>query len=292
MSIVQPCSEASERASEPLHGTATHAVHWIGIELPGAWRHDGVMDEGLDATLRSWIAQQHHRPDTKVVFIKQRGRRGRDVVYGNVERGRVHRFSLSHWQDLDAIPWEGLRAGTHDEGLTTDQPIFVCTHSTRDHCCGLRGAALTRALAQHAPGQVWQSSHLGGHRFAPTLVTLPTGWMFGRVGLDEAQALVRGCDAGHIYDIERWRGDVRHPAPGQAALAEAMKRTGDLVPSAYKVLHVTPQADRYDVAVQRSGERARATVSRAPIGHAAPPSCGAPPTPIVAWTCRLHEDPS
>ena len=40
---------------------------------------------------------------------------------------------------------------------------------------------VTAALARVFPDEVWECTHLGGHRFAPTALVLPTGYSYGRL---------------------------------------------------------------------------------------------------------------
>ena len=60
--------------------------------------------------------------------------------------------------------------------------VLVCGHGSRDRCCGSRDALALTALAQGHP--VRRTSHLGGHRFAPTALLLPEGTAWG--SLDDA----------------------------------------------------------------------------------------------------------
>lgn len=62
--------------------------------------------------------------------------------------------------------------------------LLVCTHENRDFCCGRFGEAAFGALrtAHPRPGvRVWRSSHIGGHKFAPTLIDLPSGRFWGHL---------------------------------------------------------------------------------------------------------------
>ena len=74
---------------------------------------------------------------------------------------RPHRFSPEHAQDR----------------------LLICTHGSRDRCCGSLGVKLARCLRE-AGADVWEVSHIGGHRFAPTLWCLRDWKVYGRVGLD------------------------------------------------------------------------------------------------------------
>ncbi len=59
--------------------------------------------------------------------------------------------------------------------------MMVCTHSQVDLACGKFGTPLYRQLRKEYASasarqlRVWQSTHFGGHQFAPTLVDLPHG---------------------------------------------------------------------------------------------------------------------
>jgi hypothetical protein len=89
-------------------------------------------------------------------------------------------------------PCERLDGFDHDQAIPSRvRDILVCTHGTRDTCCGTVGMKLVASLTAWAAGRpdvrLWRTSHLGGHRFAPTLLDLPTGdgWAF----VDPAVAL-------------------------------------------------------------------------------------------------------
>ena len=62
--------------------------------------------------------------------------------------------------------------------------FLVCTHGSRDACCGSLGPRLAQALRGAGHQQVWEVSHIGGHRFAPTLWHLPSWRVYGRVSLE------------------------------------------------------------------------------------------------------------
>lgn len=64
--------------------------------------------------------------------------------------------------------------------------MLVCTHAQIDLACGRFGTPLYRHLRKtygqpNQPRRVWQSTHFGGHQFAPTLIDLPTGQVWGHL---------------------------------------------------------------------------------------------------------------
>jgi hypothetical protein len=93
---------------------------------------------------------------------------------------------------------------------------LVCTNGARDPCCAIRGPAVAQAIERVRPGQVYECSHLGGHRFAANVLVLPDGLCFGRLDARTAPALVEELDAGRL-PLERLRGRTAYEPEQQAA---------------------------------------------------------------------------
>ena len=73
--------------------------------------------------------------------------------------------------------------------------ILVCTHTQVDLACGRFGTPVYRHLRKtygqpDQPLRVWQSTHFGGHQFAPTLIDLPTGQLWGHLEMDVLPQLI------------------------------------------------------------------------------------------------------
>jgi len=81
-------------------------------------------------------------------------------------------------------------------------------------------------MAAHAADRVWQTSHLGGHRFAPTLLCLPYGDQYGRLGIGQGTALIDAYDRGDLYDLDYYRGRTALSGPAQAAEILLRRQTG------------------------------------------------------------------
>jgi hypothetical protein len=80
--------------------------------------------------------------------------------------------------------------------------VLVCAHGRRDACCGRWGTLLHVELAARwTDVRVSRCSHTGGHRFAPTAITLPDGraWAY--------------ADADLLDRVVRRTGEVAHLAP-------------------------------------------------------------------------------
>ncbi len=275
MSTKETCSELSLAAGESLAGTATQGADWLLVEVRGAWGRDAVKDSGLAPAVRDELAAY----PGKVVLIRRPDRRvGSAIIRAEVREagGTASRFDLaSHEQfALDDLPsGDGIAA-----------PLFlVCTHGRRDACCARLGAPLFDALGRHvAPEQLWQASHLGGHRFAPNVVVLPHGIQLGRISPSRAREVVDAVTEGRI-PLDLYRGRTLYSPRVQAAEIAA---------------RIATDYDRMDALtlVADDGERVTFTALSGDVtvrieqrpGKAAPASCGGEPEPTVAWATSLE----
>src|SRR5688500_6759051 len=71
-------------------------------------------------------------------------------------------------------------------------------------------------MAQREDVVVWESSHVGGDRFAANIVCLPHGVYFGRVEADEADGLLAAYRRGELV-LDRYRGRSCLPPLVQSA---------------------------------------------------------------------------
>jgi hypothetical protein len=135
----------------------------------------------------------------------------------------------SRWELVDREkPWgrdHGLVAGgakvllvrrIGDAPTSPERRYFVCTNGARDPCCAIRGPAVAQALERARPGQVYECSHLGGHRFAANVLVLPDGLCFGRLDARSAPALADMLDAG-MLPLDHLRGRTAFEPEQQAA---------------------------------------------------------------------------
>lgn len=104
--------------------------------------------------------------------------------------------------------------------------VAVCAHGKHDQCCAVRGRAATAAIAAKYPKFTWECSHLGGDRFAATMLVLPEGLCYGRVDSTDAAELVRRYLDGRV-DNRFLRGRTSLPHAVQAAQYFAREESGD-----------------------------------------------------------------
>jgi hypothetical protein len=196
---------------------------------------------------------------------------------------------------VDLTAWVGGAVPT-GFAVLSDPLYLVCVHGRRDRCCALRGMPVYSALAalesRVAGGPdgllrpaVFQTTHLGGHRFAATLVVLPEGICYGRLEASEAEALRAAHAAGRFHDLARVRGRSAYEAAAQTAELRLLQDLGETELTALALLGVATDASSGEAEVrfrhQASGrEHSVRVVNRAL--EASAQSCGATPRPSQA----------
>ena len=253
------CSLRSLAAAESLAGTASTIRHWLLIEHPGPWGKDGLLDARLPAGVGRDLRALEAKSGARVLLIRRPGRGAAG------DAGPVRCFAVDTrdaWLGSETLDRIGDAAGLdpRDRGTFRDEPggeplFIVCTHGRRDPCCAERGRPVAAALADAFPDRTWESTHVGGDRFAGNLVAFPHGLYFGRLEPSEAPAVAHGYAEGRIGSLDRYRGRSCDPFPVQAAeraVREQLEldRIDDVVP-------VDVRRDRHRAAVVFTTPRGR-----------------------------------
>ena len=219
------CAAVSTAAEEPLAATASRIDHWLLVEYRGAWARDVLGDCLFSPELKAHLREQLAALErSRLLFVKKPERRsqtGRRVFFGSSKPGQERFFELDveHQNDLLGFDFAAaLGAGGGGAATAVEGPLFVvCTHGKRDRCCARQGRPLYDALRDEAEtDRVWQSTHVGGDRFAGNVVVLPHGLYYGRVEPADAGTLL-AANASGIVDLERYRGRSAWSFPVQAA---------------------------------------------------------------------------
>jgi hypothetical protein len=139
----------------------------------------------------------------------------------------VVRLQLEKYDDLTSFDLGAIAAGTDLQGgIITDAPLFlVCTHGRRDKCCAKFGLPVYNALRATEGDAVWQSSHVGGDRFAANLVCFPHGLFYAHLSEDEGQRIAARYREGRMV-LDKFRGRSCYAHHVQAAEFFTRSETG------------------------------------------------------------------
>lgn len=182
------CSQTARALREPLAGSAPWAQVWLAVEQPGPWGRAALEDSRFPPDVGRALTERTAGRPVRVQLIRRPG------PHPDLGRSAPRTILIARTSGAPAL-WQGvvhdprdvldidLEAvlGGMDPGIgrpVSGPVLLVCTNGRRDVCCAQSGRAAIAGLAAtgHA---VWETNHLGGHRFSPTFVRLPDGWVFG-----------------------------------------------------------------------------------------------------------------
>lgn len=279
------CSAASLEAGETLAATALESVdRWLLLEVTEPWAPKPLESEVFSEPLRARIRQWLETPRSRLQLIRRPGRSGKRplVMIVNSARGRraAAKLEIERYDDLLGVDLEAIDSGP------IDPLCLVCAHGRRDRCCGVLGSAVFRA-AQAEQVDVWQTSHLGGHRFAACALWLPNGTMHGRLRPEHVPAFIAAQQAAEVGDFELFRGTCAYDRPTQAAAIHLRRRLGEASIDGLEWQGTTVQTESSWEARFRAGNDDHLVrVHLEDTGVARPPSCNTPPEPVQRFVER------
>lgn len=286
------CATVSRSLDEPLPGTAATATTWLLLEQPGPWGAKALTSSHLDPALGRALEAAAEGTGVRVALIRRPGRHAdpgrpalRQVYAAHTVPGAVwlHGATTRDPRRLLGLDFAALGAGDHRsfaaalEGRphTGDPLALVCTNGKRDRCCALLGRPLAGELAASGVRGVWEVTHLGGHRFSPTVLVLPYGYAYGRAEAHTVKEALHGAREGRVL-VEGCRGCSAWERPGQAAELAVREAAGEYRAGALSVVRTEGRAQRWEVVVAHAdGRRWSVTVAQGASLPPRPESCDA-----------------
>ncbi len=176
------CSVQTVELGEQPAGSAGFARRVVLVELPLPWpkkidQHELLSDLDLSSDKTVKIlgirsSEATHLDRHRVIcWEASEPFRGFERTETIVDRGVLGDLLVS-------LVSEGPDAITSPTNTDpTVQDLLLCTHGSRDRCCGQLGTLLHLELDKTFEPNVrlWRTSHTGGHRFAPTGIHFPHG---------------------------------------------------------------------------------------------------------------------
>ncbi|MGH9122026.1 MAG: sucrase ferredoxin [Acidimicrobiales bacterium] len=199
--VVLPLPWPSEIAS---HTALTGVAESLEAAALGRWRIQALVPAPAEAA-------------TRVVLYRRHPQGPRDGY---------ERFETTYSAGGLTRAVESLLAG--DSSSPGGTELLLCTHGSRDVCCGSLGASLWGEVADLLPlgTKAWRTSHTGGHRFAPTAITFPDGRFWAYLDGPVVRAILERSKS--PADLAaHYRGSAAVPsAPLQLAEREVLVREG------------------------------------------------------------------
>jgi hypothetical protein len=224
-----PCSDQSLARNDPMYGTASAGASWLMLELAGPWGHSAFLNSPaiIEPVLGRAIVRRAEAAGMRIAAIRRHGRRSATPRWRwFVAQSQVGGEALHHGEVGDPREYLDVALDGSDGQASPGPLVAVCAHGKHDQCCAVRGRGAVAAIAAEYPEYTWECSHLGGDRFAATMLVLPEGLCYGRVDLTDAANLVRLYLDGRL-DTSVLRGRTSLPHVVQAAQHFAREASGD-----------------------------------------------------------------
>ena len=279
-----PCSDVEV---EPLPGTAKPGSVYVLFEWPEAWPRDVMGDAALGEELTAKLAPKLEEHNATLLLIRHPTREGRNISDHHLYLVFADEAvtEVKHVDSPDELLELDLSGPGRNGAERRERPLLlICTHAKRDRCCAAKGRPMVNELhARHpfGPGNdmVWETSHIKGHRFAPTMLLMPWAYSFGRMNVEATDAMLTDASEG-LYFVpgNRGRGTLG-PVEQVAELAVAAEVPG----ARYGQFDVDASDDGSALVTDTaSGQVYEVQLEQRPVSGVVD-SCGKPPKESTAW---------
>jgi hypothetical protein len=234
------CSELSLNAKEELFATTPRVDVWFLLEYRGAWTDKAFLDSKIPEDVKKRIKLiLETSPASRLQLIKRHDNPG-DVLKFYVAKSdelepKLFEFDFRSYEELLDLDINEILEG--NSNLRKEPLFLVCSNGAYDKCCGKYGVSVYLEAAKNENGfMAWQTTHLGGHRFAANVLFLPYGIYYGRVRNVGSQILIEQSINRRI-DLEHYRGRSCYSKDVQAAEYFLRKKTGIKEISAFRFIN-------------------------------------------------------
>ncbi len=225
VSSVRTAAAQLEKTATKLIGTAVPADLFVLLETPLPWGKPALLSEGVPEIVRQALKPHLGKyPGLRVHLIANEEtaqQQARRLIICQRQLDSPQRYSTWEMRTtspeqmamalsdlLSQPPGEPLRQSSDEQSVgqaasnvfsnrDDNRHLLVCTHGSHNECCGIQGyplyqdaIALMRSLTLNQT-HIWQVSHIGGHRYAPTLIDLPQGRYYGELNRNVLKILLQ-----------------------------------------------------------------------------------------------------
>jgi len=179
------------------------------LEHPQSWGEKALDTSRLPGEVKAHLRSALKKlAGGKFLLIRQRHSESDSInFFMAVTREQdpyIKRFRLKSYEDLLELDIPTLAQQTPKD--TESHPLYlVCTDGKHDKCCAKYGLRAYQSLKEKFGESVWESSHVGGDRFAANVLCFPHGLYFGRVSEAEADRILNDYRNGQLY-LNKYRG--------------------------------------------------------------------------------------
>ncbi|MBW4550113.1 MAG: sucrase ferredoxin [Aphanocapsa sp. GSE-SYN-MK-11-07L] len=212
----QFCSVISQSNGEDPIGTANPCDVWLMAEIPLPWTEERLMAEPPLKSLYDLFHEFYESDELPLQVMPMAIAPDHDYSVPGYTRVLYYRRPAKSFAQFDKQEFlitlnqlpdfvEAVLTHSHQlhsfeaykQPATSVRDLLVCTHGNVDVACARFGTPIYQKLRQDYAARykeqlrVWRCSHFGGHQFAPTLVDLPVGQVWGHLDSEALDSLVQ-----------------------------------------------------------------------------------------------------
>jgi hypothetical protein len=256
------CSVISRMVDEQLFGTVSKTLIWFLLEYPAAFGAKAFEESSFPPAVKehfSGLLKSTRNARLQLIKGLSTGRAAGIrffIVIGSEQNPAIYQFHFPDDETLLSLDVAGVIAGepAYAAFLRSDPLFLVCTNGRRDPCCARWGQPVFDDMRAAFGELVWQTSHIGGHRFAANVLCFPHGIVYGRVDHSETTNLVNAYRRG-LVSLPNYRGRACFSPEVQAGEFFLRSQTGTSRIDAYRLLFVEEiEPGRWDIHFESPSE--------------------------------------
>lgn len=211
MPDILSCKDLSSSSGEHLFGTAPKTDHWFLLEYRYHWEKDILNNTKIPQSVKDELNRLLGLlPQSRLQLIKKNGLQNSKICFYYINSSefnpRVYKFMLDSFEDIISLNLTDLIKNEDIKNSETDEKLaLICTHGAYDRCCGTYGVPVYNEISSNEHLNVWQTTHVGAHRFSANLIMFPEGIYYGRVNPSNIENIIRAHINGEIY-LDCFRG--------------------------------------------------------------------------------------
>lgn len=206
----QFCSVVSQSNGEDPIGTADSFDTLLVMEVPQPWTEERLLSDPVLKQIHDLFHELYEQQIHVGIMVIAPDRNYSQPGYARVmhyqrpaqlfaefakqefliPEHQLAQIAIALFQQPDELP----KFADYRQPPSSIREMMVCTHGNVDVACARFGNPIYQQLRnQYASDRlrVWRCSHFGGHQFAPTLIDLPTGQVWGHLKPEILSTLVQ-----------------------------------------------------------------------------------------------------
>ena len=234
MSKTQSCKNLSSSAGEHLYGTVPRVENWFLLEYSDHWERDALESSSVSEEVKTELNKLLQTFEkSRLQLIKSDRSDNSNICFYYINSTefdpKAYKFTLNSYEDILQLNLrELIEKGDINDSETDEKIALVCTHGSYDSCCGKYGVPVYNELQKNVELTVWNTTHVGSHRFSANMVMLPEGIYYGRVNTENLGEIISSHLKNEIY-LDCFRGRSCYSQPSQVSdyfLRKELKKYG------------------------------------------------------------------